>query len=89
MGKVMPTVLPLVDRRDPYIKTSQEPLRPTVGNTVGINTPFSVRHPIEGAVCKAPPEARFGVVDPGRRGHRALGDAHHPCLPLPIEEGTA
>ena len=42
----MPTVLPTVGRRAPAKKTGLGPLRPTVGNTVGITTPLSVRYPI-------------------------------------------
>ena len=46
-GVVIPTVLPTVGRRAPTKKTGLGPLRPTVGNTFGITTPFSIRYPIK------------------------------------------
>ena len=43
-GVRMPTVLPTVGRRVPTKTPGLGPLRPSIGNTLGINTLFSVHY---------------------------------------------
>jgi len=42
----MPAVLSTVDCRAPTKDPGVGPLQPTVGNTVGVNAPLSVRRPV-------------------------------------------